>query len=33
MKISLRKVNIFSKDIGKIKALYNSAFPDDERAP
>lgn len=33
MKISLRRVNIFSKDLKKIKMLYDSAFPDDERAP
>ena len=33
MKVSLRRVNIFSEDMGKIKRLYKKAFPDDERAP
>ena len=33
MKITLSRINIFSTDYGKIRKLYNSAFPDDERAP
>ncbi len=33
MKISLKRVNIFSEDMKRIKQLYNTAFPDDERAP
>ncbi len=33
MKISLKRVNIFSEDVERIKKLYCTAFPDDERAP
>lgn len=33
MKISLRRVNVFRDDFGKIRKLYKNAFPADERAP
>ena len=33
MKISLKRINFFSKDYGKISRLYKTAFPADERAP
>lgn len=33
MKISLRKTHPLSADYGKVRRLYNSAFPADERAP
>lgn len=33
MKISLKRINFFSPDYGKISRLYKTAFPADERAP
>lgn len=33
MKISLKRINFFSKDYKKISRLYRTAFPADERAP
>lgn len=33
MKISLRRINLFSPDYPKISHLYKTAFPADERAP
>lgn len=33
MTITLRRANVFSRDFGMIRALYNSAFPGNERAP
>lgn len=33
MKITLRRINLFSSDYGKISRLYITAFPADERAP
>ncbi|MCH5194761.1 MAG: GNAT family N-acetyltransferase [Oscillospiraceae bacterium] len=33
MKITLRRINLFSPDYPKISRLYRTAFPADERAP
>lgn len=33
MKITLKRINFFSPDYGKISRLYRTAFPADERAP
>ena len=33
MKITLRRINLFSPDYPKISHLYKTAFPADERAP
>jgi len=33
MRITLKKINAFSRDIKIIKELYNSSFPANERAP
>lgn len=33
MKITLKRINFFSSDYGKISRLYKTAFPADERAP
>lgn len=33
MIITLKRINIFSRDYGKISRLYKTAFPADERAP
>ncbi len=33
MKITLKRTDLFSADFGKIRKLYNTAFPADERAP
>lgn len=33
MKITLKRINFFSPDYGKISRLYKTAFPADERAP
>ncbi len=33
MIITLKKINLFSKDYGKISRLYKTAFPVNERAP
>ncbi|MCM1022441.1 MAG: GNAT family N-acetyltransferase [Prevotella sp.] len=33
MKISLKRINAFSEDFGRISCLYRTAFPADERAP
>lgn len=33
MKITLKRINFFSPDYGRISRLYRTAFPADERAP
>lgn len=33
MKITLKRTDLLSADFGKIRKLYNTAFPADERAP